>query len=104
MQYVPGPFFQSKSKFPTTKASILREGLTKLTGYSSFVSMQLDISKSDALAVNQFYFTEISTMVIPCFEQGTITFTYLLQVTETGFGLSNSWINFHSDDVKLEAE
>ena len=32
--------------------------------------------KSDTLAVHLVYFMEISTMVIPCFEQGTITSAY----------------------------
>jgi len=46
---------------------------------------------------------ENSAMVIPCFEQGTITSAYF-RVTEMGFGLSNSSINFPSDDVKLKVE
>ena len=46
---------------------------------------------------------ETSAMVIPCFEQGTITSAYF-RVTEMGFGLSNSSINFPTDVVKLKAE
>jgi len=42
-------------------------------------------------------------MVIPCFEQGKNNL-HILRVTEMGFGLTHSSINFPSDDVKLKVE